>query len=37
MKTKFISGGIYYIPIFDKFGTYDGNTSTIYNSRIGGL
>ena len=26
-KTKFISGGIYYIPILDKFGTYDGNTA----------
>jgi len=23
---KFISGGRYYIPILDKFGTYDGNT-----------
>ena len=25
-ENKFISGGRYYIPILDKFGTYDGNT-----------
>ena len=25
-ENKFISGGIYFIPIFDRFGTYDGNT-----------
>jgi hypothetical protein len=26
-ENKFISGGRYYIPILDKFGTYDGNTA----------
>jgi hypothetical protein len=25
-ENKFISGGRYYIPTLDKFGTYDGNT-----------